>query len=163
MRGINWIDQLKEELAIDSDYAIAKVLNVYPSAIAAQRNGRAKTLDDDTAMTVAELLEVDPMQIIADQNAERGKTARVKNYWRTKMAGRINVRLLVVIILGVLTVQHTAISSYISKTWNAHLQTGIPSNIYYVKLNNNSEIIHAKDNQPAALSKNASTRSLNAL
>ncbi|WP_269501328.1 helix-turn-helix domain-containing protein [Burkholderia sp. IMCC1007] len=78
-----WLDALKARLDLPSDYAAAKVLGVTRSAVSAYRNGRA-TFDDDVAFHVAEILEVNPLEVIVSSRAERAKSEDQRDQWERR-------------------------------------------------------------------------------
>lgn len=75
-----WLDAIKARLDLPSDYAAAKVLNVTRSAVSAYRNGRS-TFDDDTAFLVAEILDVNPLEVLVSSRAERAKNDDQRHQW----------------------------------------------------------------------------------
>ncbi len=85
MKAHQWIDRLKVAKGLPSDYAVAKLLKMRPSSISNYR-ARNSTLDDDAALKVAMLLEVDPVLVLADQATERSKDESVQSVWRTMLA-----------------------------------------------------------------------------
>jgi len=76
----DYLDAVKRHLRIESDYALAKKLGFSQSAMSSYRTGR-RVFDDDAALTVAQALDVNPMQVIAAANAERAKTDEQKARW----------------------------------------------------------------------------------
>ncbi|HEX7890309.1 MAG TPA: helix-turn-helix domain-containing protein [Ramlibacter sp.] len=70
MKAAEWIDRLKDARGWESDYRAAKELGLSRNTISNYRSG-TRTLDDETAVKVAEALEVEPEIIILDQHAER--------------------------------------------------------------------------------------------
>lgn len=82
MKAAEWIDEAKKTHGIESDYRIAKVLNIRASAVSNYRNRAGATLDDEIAVRVAELIGIDPVRVIADQHAERARTDRMRTIWR---------------------------------------------------------------------------------
>ena len=76
---INYLDEAKEKLGIESDYAMAKWLGVGRAAVS---NWRVKRnfIDDYAAAKIAQALGVEPMEIIAAANAEREKGDK-KEFW----------------------------------------------------------------------------------
>jgi transcriptional regulator with XRE-family HTH domain len=76
-----YLDEAKKRAGIESDYALAKRLGVTKAAISNYRQGISK-MDDYTAAQIADLLEVDPLEVIAAANAEREKDEKKKDYWR---------------------------------------------------------------------------------
>lgn len=75
-----WLDKAKEKMGGISDYALAPKLGLSRSQISNYRNGR-DFLSDDAAMKLAELLEIDPTQIIASAHAERAKSEPARAFW----------------------------------------------------------------------------------
>ncbi|WP_060013245.1 helix-turn-helix domain-containing protein [Burkholderia ubonensis] len=75
-----WLDAVKARLDLPSDYAAAKVLGVTRSAVSAYRNGRA-TFDDDVAFLVADILDVNPLEVIVSSRAERAKSEDQRHAW----------------------------------------------------------------------------------
>lgn len=78
MKASEWIDQVKIALDLPSDYAAAKVLNITRSAVSKYRS-RESTLDEDTALRVAEVLKINPARVVLDQLAERTKSALLRS------------------------------------------------------------------------------------
>lgn len=77
----DWIDQVKRRHGLDSDYAAAKLLGVSTSHISHYRNGRS-TMDAYMAARVAELLDVEPLRVIASAEAERARDPDRKDFWK---------------------------------------------------------------------------------
>ena len=77
---VEWLDALKAQLDIPSDYAAAKVLGLTRSAVSHYRTGRT-SFDDVTAVRVADLLGVDPAEVLASVQYERAKTDEVREAW----------------------------------------------------------------------------------
>lgn len=80
MNTINYLRAVKSRLGITSDYALAAKLGVTRSAVSKMQQGES-VFSDDVALTVAELLEVEPIAVIAAANAERAKTPEQKARW----------------------------------------------------------------------------------
>jgi len=80
MNTLELLEAVKERRGITSDYALAKVLGITQSAASSYRTGRSR-IDDNVALTVAEILQIHPMQVIAAANAERAKTPEQKARW----------------------------------------------------------------------------------
>lgn len=77
---ISYLDEAKAKLGIESDYGMAAWLGVTRAAVSAYRNS-ARTVDDYAAAKIAEVLEIDPMIVIAAANAEREKDDGKRGYW----------------------------------------------------------------------------------
>ncbi|RQX89622.1 helix-turn-helix domain-containing protein [Burkholderia stagnalis] len=75
-----WLDALKARLALPSDYAVAKILGVTRQRVSSWRNGRA-TFEDDVAFRVAELLEINPLEVLVSNRAERSKSEDQRHAW----------------------------------------------------------------------------------
>lgn len=94
---IDYLDELRIKLRIPSDYAAAKALGCSRSAVSKYRNG-AGSFDDATAIKVAELIGIEPLEVIAAANFERSKDEHAQNVWATiwgKAAGAIASSLIV--------------------------------------------------------------------
>lgn len=79
MTTLEYLDAVKKRLGISSDYALAKRLGVTRSAVSKFQNGAV--FGDDVAVTVAEILQIHPMEVISAANAERAKTPEQKARW----------------------------------------------------------------------------------
>ena len=80
MRTQEYLDKAKVSLGLQSDYALAKALKVTQPAISNYRAGR--TFDDDVALKVAEILKIQPLEVIAVANLERAKTEETRAMWK---------------------------------------------------------------------------------
>lgn len=80
MKAAEWIDRVKIAKGFESDYRVSKELGLTRQAISEYRN-KSVTLNDATAIKVAEALKIDPSQILADQALERAKTEPEKRAW----------------------------------------------------------------------------------
>ncbi|MGZ3319664.1 MAG: helix-turn-helix domain-containing protein [Xanthobacteraceae bacterium] len=80
MNTIDLLEAVKVRRGVSSDYALAKVLGVTQQAVSSYRSGNSK-ISDDVALTVAEILHLEPMHVIALANAERAKTEAQKARW----------------------------------------------------------------------------------
>ncbi len=77
MKASAWIDQVKKTLNLPSDYAAAKAIGVSRALVSSYR-GRIPTFDEDTAIKVADVLNINPAGVILDQAAERTKNPSVR-------------------------------------------------------------------------------------
>ncbi|MES2027373.1 MAG: helix-turn-helix domain-containing protein [Pseudomonadota bacterium] len=80
MKTLAYLDAAKQRLKIDSDYALSKILGVTTSAISNYRAERSR-IDDDVALKLAEILEINPLEVIASANAERARTPEMRARW----------------------------------------------------------------------------------
>jgi DNA-binding XRE family transcriptional regulator len=79
---VEYLDQVKAERGLPSDYALAKLLGLTHTSIIQYRNGRA-ALGIETSMKVGEILGVDGHAVYADGQIERAKNAQVLEFWKT--------------------------------------------------------------------------------
>jgi transcriptional regulator with XRE-family HTH domain len=84
MNTMEYLAACKTRLGIESDYALAKALGVTQQAVSSYRSGNSK-INDDVALSVAEILGINPLQVIAAANAERAKTPEAKARWSSVM------------------------------------------------------------------------------
>lgn len=78
MKAAEWIDRVKKATGIESDYGIAKALGLSRQTISAYR-GKTPTLDEETAVKVAEALGERPEAVYLDQLAERTKSPALRS------------------------------------------------------------------------------------
>lgn len=78
--SIQWVEATKTILKIDSDRALAKHFGWSIGVVPAIRNG-TKSLNNNEAKDIAEALHVNPLQVIADAEAERAKDEKSRHYW----------------------------------------------------------------------------------
>ncbi|WP_416308549.1 XRE family transcriptional regulator [Neptunicella sp. SCSIO 80796] len=84
LKTTDLLDKLKAAYNLPSDYAIAKKLGVKPSCVSRYRN-HGGTFDDSIALEVAELLELNPLSVVASMHAERAERSHDNNafsFWR---------------------------------------------------------------------------------
>ncbi|HDR9032659.1 TPA: helix-turn-helix domain-containing protein [Burkholderia vietnamiensis] len=77
---VEWLDAVKARLDLPSDYAAAKALGVTRSTISGYRTGRS-VFDEKTAIRVAEIMDIDPFEVIAAAHAESSRDDRTKAIW----------------------------------------------------------------------------------
>lgn len=75
------IDRYKIAIKVDSDYAVAKALGLRPNRISNYRTGISHA-DDKTAVMLATVLHLDPMETIARINMDRASDKEDKAFWR---------------------------------------------------------------------------------
>jgi hypothetical protein len=79
------IDRYKIAIGVDSDYAVAKALGLRANRISNYRTGISHA-DDKTAVMLATVLHIDPLETIARINMDRATERTDKDFWR-KLAG----------------------------------------------------------------------------
>jgi len=82
MNANEWLDKAKKKALLESDYKLAKLIGIDNGGIAniRKRNG----MDNYTAIRIAEILEIDRMQVIVDMELQKAKTAQKKEFWQKK-------------------------------------------------------------------------------
>lgn len=75
------LDDAKAELGIDTDYKLAKYLELSNGYIAEWRRGK-RVPDAYACMRLADALKIDPIQLLAQIEAETEKNEARRNYWR---------------------------------------------------------------------------------
>jgi plasmid maintenance system antidote protein VapI len=75
------LDEVKKANGIESDYALAKRLDVLPQTISNYRHGRTQ-MSDEIAVAMAAMIERAPAPILAQLAAERAKSPEVAKVWR---------------------------------------------------------------------------------
>lgn len=81
MKSAEWIDRTKAARGWSSDYRAAKELGLSRNSISNYRAGLRNTLDEATALKVAQALQLDPALVLADQAMERAKDQSARSAW----------------------------------------------------------------------------------
>jgi hypothetical protein len=84
MKTVEYLNEAKRCLGIESDYALAKALQITRSSISLLMNGKT-TLADETAIKVAKIIGKPPGLVVAASHAEREKNPEVKAVWDSLM------------------------------------------------------------------------------
>jgi len=91
-----YLGEVKDRLELPSDYAIAKALGVTRAAVSRYRMGHSMP-DDLVCARIAEILGIEPMEVIAATNYQRSKTDEARTLWESiwgKAAGAIALNLI---------------------------------------------------------------------
>jgi transcriptional regulator with XRE-family HTH domain len=80
------IEQVRAKLDGATDYKIAQVLEISKQKVSAMRKGTEKPDAYDCAR-MAEILERDPLEVIAQVEAEAARTEKKRQYWRSFFSG----------------------------------------------------------------------------
>jgi hypothetical protein len=92
-----YLDAVKAKLDLPSDYATAKALSVTPSTVSRYRLLKAAP-DDLVCARIAEILGVEPMEVIAAVHFERSTEPKARALWESiwgKAVGAIALNLIV--------------------------------------------------------------------
>jgi transcriptional regulator with XRE-family HTH domain len=79
---VDYLNDAKKALGIESDRAMAKWLGVSQPAVTQYQAGK-RIIDDYTASKIAHALNLDPLEVIAVANMERANDEEKREYWRT--------------------------------------------------------------------------------
>lgn len=101
MKTADYIEALKPLAKARSVYAVARLLEMDDSTVRHYAKGR-RCLDDFAAVKIAELLDLPPMQVIADVNAERESNPVRKMYWQEMSKKLVGLSAAVVLSIGAL-------------------------------------------------------------
>lgn len=80
MNTLEYLQAVKKKLGIESDYALAQRLGVTRSAVSKLQLGKV-VFSDDVALSVAQILDLNPLVVIAQANAERATTPENRARW----------------------------------------------------------------------------------
>jgi len=83
----DYLNELKNKKGIESDYGIAKYLEMSKGSISAIRNGGS--IKDETAIRIADELEIDLSEILLAATAQRTHNERLRKAWEkiSKLSG----------------------------------------------------------------------------
>lgn len=82
MQAIDLIEKVKKEAGIKSDYALAKILKISTARMSDYKAGRVRP-DTYTLTKMALLLNVEPIEIIAEYEADNEKNEDKKEFWQS--------------------------------------------------------------------------------
>lgn len=82
MQANDLLNAAKDRLKLESDYALAKRLNLPRQSMPGIREGK-RNLPLDVAYRLAIILEVDPAQVVAELEAERERNPQRAEFWRS--------------------------------------------------------------------------------
>jgi hypothetical protein len=80
MNTIEYLDAVKDALKIQSDYALAKHLEISKTAVSRYYH-KGGTLDDDIARKVASVLGLHPGLVMLDMHRERASSPETEAIW----------------------------------------------------------------------------------
>jgi len=80
MKTPSYLNAAKKKLGITSDYALAARLGLTRSAISQLQAGRSG-MSDETGIKIAEILEINPAQVMLDLAMERARTPETQAIW----------------------------------------------------------------------------------
>lgn len=80
------IEQVRQKLHGATDYKIAQVLDLHTEYVSGYVNGERKA-DAYACAKIAEILDRDPLKVIAQVEAEAARTEKKREYWRSFFSG----------------------------------------------------------------------------
>lgn len=80
MKTVDYLDAIKASKNLNSDNELAKLLGLTRSSVSGLRYGKS-FMCDETAITVAELLHIDPAPILLQAHAERSRDEKIRAVW----------------------------------------------------------------------------------
>lgn len=80
MKTLEYLDRAKAAKGLKTDYALAKALHKTPSTVLGYRAGRSAP-DDEVATALAEMIGINPLEVIAAAHMDRARTAEMKMIW----------------------------------------------------------------------------------
>lgn len=86
MNTAEYLDALRDELKLPSDYALHKTLGVTRQQISRYRNGH-DVFSDEISLKVADLLRKHPGMVMLDMHRERAKTPQERKIWQEIFQG----------------------------------------------------------------------------
>jgi len=126
MKAAEWIDRLKTVKGWDSDYRVAKELGISRTTISNYR-GRQSTLDEDVALLIAKLLDIELIDVLLDQAAERAKTVAARKAFAdaiTRFGGKVASILLAATIVSAAAPARVQAQSF------QPIKTKVPLSVY---------------------------------
>ena len=102
MKASAWIDRVKTAKNLPSDYAAAKELGLSRFTVSGYRKRPDATLDEDISVKIANLLNMSPAFILADQSMERAKSEEAKTAWVAILEKLGGVAVSVLLTAGIL-------------------------------------------------------------
>lgn len=111
MRSTDYVDALRAKLDCKSDYELSKRLGIAHNVIGRYRKGG--TFDNSFAVRTAELLGVDPFEVIGDMELERAKTDAQREHWAKVMQrfSRIAASAMIASFIGASTLAPTPVNA----------------------------------------------------
>jgi ribosome-binding protein aMBF1 (putative translation factor) len=97
MKTVDYLDAVKAAYSLTSDYQLAKKMSESSNRISSYRVGRT-FMDDDMAIKIAYLLDLNPLTVLADAHIEREEKRGGSNliiFWQeVKRSGKMDVKVL---------------------------------------------------------------------
>ncbi len=111
MNSADFLDAVRRRHKLTSDYQVGKLTGINPSRISMYRVGR-REFDDETCLLFAKALDVGPMYVIANIQAERANKPDLRRVWKAiaKMTKKAKAAALLIAINGLLNLSPAGVS-----------------------------------------------------
>lgn len=126
MKTCEWLDRIKKEFQLVSDYQLAKKLGIRPQRISNYRNN-VSHMDDSLALHVENLLDLPAGTVLLDMQAQRTKCSQAAKILR-KLSQQISTAAASVFLA--LSMMYTTMAPAPVQAEGAN---GFLNNVYYVK------------------------------
>ncbi|MEE2023562.1 hypothetical protein [Alkalimonas mucilaginosa] len=97
MKTVEYMDAVKTAYSLTSDYQLAKKLGESPARVS-QYRAKPVSMDDDLAIKIAYLLDLNPLTVLADAHIERefkrGNDSLVMFWQEVRKSGRMDTKVL---------------------------------------------------------------------
>ena len=97
MKTVDYLDAVKAAYSLTSDYQLTKKIGESSSRISQYRVGRT-FMDDDLAIKIAYLLDINPLTVLADAHIERESKRGSENlvmFWQeVRKSGKMDTKIL---------------------------------------------------------------------
>jgi len=80
-----YFDLAKKKLNLESDYAFCKTINFPRGYFSQLRSGKRNGVDEYLIFQLAEILDLDPSQIIVDLKSQSEKNPEKRKFWLSKL------------------------------------------------------------------------------
>ena len=118
MKTVDYLNKALKKLDLSNDYALSKYLEIGSNTMSQYRKGH-RIIDNYTAVRLAQILEINPIEIIAAANMEREKEGPRREFW-AKLASGTQCILFVAALTG-------------GNIEKGRTELPIAHNVYYVK------------------------------
>lgn len=124
---IDYVEDAKEKLGIESDAALAKYLGGSRTLISQWRND-GKIPDDYYCIRIGQILGIDPLIVISAANFQREKSTDRKEFWQNFNSGRTGkiIGTALIVLLGMQSPEQVQEVQGISR----QSDTGLTSVVY---------------------------------
>ena len=99
MKPSAYLDTVKAQLNIATDYALAKRLEIGNGRIVAMRAG-TRPIPIDIAFKIAITLELDPARVIADLEEQHEKNEKRRDFWRSFLSRAVSTTTVILVTLA---------------------------------------------------------------